>query len=439
MATTQIQSHTQLRGPRLALARAGWILLALLALGLFGRAIPVRYDYLAAGTGGAGRLAGPLQPEEMHALVELGLSLRFYILYDIVSEIAPMLLFLAIALVIFWRKPDDWIAMLVALTVILLWVIASPALLTLAKLRPAWQMPVAFVQVLGLCCLLLAFYLFPDGRFVPGITRWLALVWGGTRVLVFLFPDAYLPTPIADVQTLHQILILLWYMAWFGSGVVAQIYRFGVVSNPAQRQQTKWVVSGFAVMFVMLAIIGLPLLLAPSLRQPGQSRLIYDLTIAIPGAILALTIIPVCFGVAILRYRLFDIDLLINRTLVYGMLTGILALVYFAGVAGLQAVFHALTGGSSQLAVVGSTLIIAALFSPLRRRMQDVIDRHFYRRKYDAIQTLATFSTTVRDETDLDQLGTALLAVVEKTLQPAHVSLWLRSTEVESSNTERGP
>jgi hypothetical protein len=145
---------------------------------------------------------------------------------------------------------------------------------------------------------------------------------------------------------------------------------------------------------------------------------------------LSLLLIPLSIGVAILRYRLWDIDVLINRTLVYGSLTVTLALVYFAGVATTEAIFHAITSQERQpqvaVAVVVSTPVIAALFMPLRRRIQGFIDRRFYRRKYDARKTLEAFSAKLRDETDLDALSDDVISVVSETMQPAHVSLWLR-------------
>jgi hypothetical protein len=142
--------------------------------------------------------------------------------------------------------------------------------------------------------------------------------------------------------------------------------------------------------------------------------------------ILGFMVLPVATGIAILRYRLYDIDRIINRTLVYGPLTAMLALVYFGGVVGLQAVFRALTGQESTLAVVASTLAIAALFSPLRQRVQGFVDRRFYRRKYDATKTLEAFGSRLREETDLDVLSNDVVGVVSTTIQPAHVSLWLR-------------
>jgi hypothetical protein len=148
--------------------------------------------------------------------------------------------------------------------------------------------------------------------------------------------------------------------------------------------------------------------------------------------------IPVAVGIAVLRYRLYEIDLLINRALVYGTLSAMLALIYVGGVVGMQAIFRAITGQESTLAVVASTLAIAALFTPLRRRVQALVDRRFYRRKYDAAKTLTAFNNTLREETDLDSLDEQVLRVVRETMQPKHASLWLRSHKADAKEDVPG-
>jgi hypothetical protein len=210
--------------------------------------------------------------------------------------------------------------------------------------------------------------------------------------------------------------------------LIAPIYRYRRVSSPAERQQTKWVVFGLIVIVVVLVLFGLvPELLAPQLLEAGS---LSDLAIDF-GAFSALVVVPVAFGIAILRYRLWDIDLLIRRTLTYAVLTTGLAAAYFGSVIVLQTVFGLFSsGGQPALVTVLSTLAIAALFSPLRQRVQAFIDRRFYRRKYDAARTLAAFGATLRDDLDLDALTGRLLAVVEDTMQPAHVSLWLEPGQV---------
>jgi hypothetical protein len=173
-----------------------------------------------------------------------------------------------------------------------------------------------------------------------------------------------------------------------------------------------------------MGILGVPYSIEMSL--PAGSPLPWWTLVNSAGWWVALTIVPLSLSIGVLRYRLYDIDIIINRALVYGALTAMLVALYFGGIVVLQRVFVFLTGQQSTLAVVASTLLIAALFTPLRRRIQGFIDRRFYRRKYDARKTLEAFSAKLRDETDLEALNNDLVGVVRETMQPAHVSLWLR-------------
>ena len=186
-----------------------------------------------------------------------------------------------------------------------------------------------------------------------------------------------------------------------------------------ERQQLKWL----AYAAGGLAVVAVLIIISIAIDPPRWYEWVTNaINVAVtPG-------VPISIGIAILRYRLYDIDILINRTLVYGALTLMLALVYFGGVTATQALFRALTSQEQQpqLAIVVSTLLIAALFTPLRRRIQSFIDRRFYRRKYDAQKTLEAFSSKLRDETDLEALSGDLEGVVRETMQPAYVSLWLR-------------
>ena len=185
-------------------------------------------------------------------------------------------------------------------------------------------------------------------------------------------------------------------------------------SSGEERQQMKWLTYAAAAYFAtLLLVMALP-------ADSAWYRAVDSLsTLVLAG-------LPVAVGIAVLRYRLYEIDLIINRTLVYGTFTTTLVVLYFGGIVVLQRLFVTLTGQQSTLAVVASTLLIAALFTPLRRRIQGFIDRRFYRRKYDARKTLEAFSTKLKNETDLESLNNDLVGVVRETMQPAHVSLWVR-------------
>jgi hypothetical protein len=193
------------------------------------------------------------------------------------------------------------------------------------------------------------------------------------------------------------------------------------------REQIKWIAFAASVVVLVYLLTVVASFLVPSVTWFAPDSPLW-LNILEYAALVSLTAVPIAVGFAVLKYRLYDIDIIINRTLVYGSLTAILAGIYFGGVTATQTLFRILTGQEElpQLVVVVSTLVIAVLFNPLRRRIQSFIDRRFYRKKYDARKTLEAFSMKLRDETDLETLSDDLVGVVRETMQPAHVSLWLR-------------
>jgi hypothetical protein len=408
MSARTTQPATTLRGRLLLLARVAWVALTAVVIGLHLAGIP----YFYARQIGHLNLVR-LSPEQLRGFENLGLTPEFYAAYTVTLPVGTMLVFTAIATVIFWRKSDDRMALFAAFTLAVFGgaALTSDVPQALAAAHPSLLFPVRLLDYLGQVAFGVFFYVFPNGRFVPRWTRWLAIA-----VALLFVPDIFFPA-----EEIWPI-VRLPFLGFLGSLVVAQVYRYRRVSGPAERQQTKWVVFGVAVALVGFAalITLVNLVLSPRslgpLAEMAISTCVYGL----------IALIPLSIGVAILRSGLYEIDVIINRTLVYGALTATLVGVYFGGIVVLQRVFVALTGEQSTLAVVASTLAIAALFNPLRRRIQGFVDRRFYRRKYDARKTLGAFSVKLRDETDLNALGDDLINVVRETMQPAHVSLWLR-------------
>jgi hypothetical protein len=353
----------------------------------------------------------------VRALRDVGLSLGSYALLNVVIDKVFELVWFTVGALIFWRRSDDRMALLVSAFLVSFGTatVDTTAADALVSSQPAWWLPVQGVQIMGEVCAVLFFLLFPGGRFVPRWTRWLAVAFIARNLSENLFSELYSRSPALESVSYLVFLGMVVSLAW------SQVYRYRRVSSPAQRQQTKWVVFG-----TTLAIAGSFVKLPLDLSLIGGDTP-FVLLVLKAGFALSFLLVPLSIGVAVLRSHLFDIDVLINRTLVYGLLTALLVLVYFGGIVALQRVFVALTGEKSTFAVVASTLAIAALFSPLRRGIQSFIDRRFYRRKYDARKTLEAFSAKLREETDLDALNGDLVGVVRDTMQPAHASLWLRS------------
>ena len=379
-------------------------------VGAFASSVPARYAELAN-----------TSENVSDALAELGLSASAYAFYNVALDTIFVSVFAAVATVIFWRRSGDPVALLVATMLVVWGPLNGLFVLTPGATEGMYGLAQAalgsMLTYVGYITWMLFFYLFPSGRFVPRWTRWLALIYG-----VFFF-GLWTFTPFGPESWPPPLFSAAILTVW-GSFLVAQIYRYARISDRTERQQTKWVVFGVAVAIVgtlaTIFTIGAAVDLPP--RDVGPRML--SLLLMDASALL----IPLSIGIAMLRSRLFDIDVVINRTLVYGSLTAMLLALYVGGIALAQIVFRALTGQEqqSQLAVVLSTLVIAALFNPLRRRTQTFIDRRFYRSKYDAARTLGAFSARLREETDLTTLSNDLVSVVNETMQPQHVSLWLR-------------
>jgi hypothetical protein len=289
------------------------------------------------------------------------------------------------------------------------------------------------VGLLGTYVLLL----FPDGR-LPS-RRWRPLAWlSGAVILLLSFGVMLAPGPLdnlggvrnpfgikgADWLTAGAYALLPLLPLCMLASALSLVLRYRH-SGGEERQQIKWIAFAASVVVVVYAIAMIASFVFPE-ESWTTAGSVWWLNLLTYTVLSSFTIVPIAVGIAVLKYRLYEIDIIINRALVYGSLTAMLVALYLGGVVLLQRLFVLLTGERSTLAVVASTLLIAALFTPLRRRIQRFIDRSFYRRKYDAAKTLERFSMKLRDETDLEALSDDLVGVVRETMQPAHVSLWLR-------------
>lgn len=265
--------------------------------------------------------------------------------------------------------------------------------------------------------MLLFLYLIPNGRFSP---RWAYIPLIATVLLLSL--------PISDLNSVPAPVLALWNISvlslvLFGAGT--QIYRYFRDSNEVERQQTRWII--FGIVIFVSAIISWVLIFGRALDIPaGGPRIIANLIGMVYSDYFALAFLPIAIAIAILRYRLWGIDVIIRKTLVYLLLSGMLVLVYFGMVVFLQGLLDTFTSQQSPIIIVISTLTIAALFNPLRRRVQTFIDRRFYRKKYDAQQVLARFGQTAQDEVALDTITAELANVAQETFQPEHISVWLK-------------
>jgi hypothetical protein len=397
----------------LPFARMAWLIVAAASIYVFVTSAPDHYLWLSA-------LSQPFvaDPEAVRAgLARFGLTASFYAGYQVGLSAIFTLVACVTAGVIVMRKAEERMALYVAFMLVI-WGATMP--LTVDALLPFFSPQAIMLKAFtltGWMLFFVFFYIFPDGRFVPGWTPWLMVLWFGREVTRFFFPDSPAnpfnwPRSIQAAEGIFSALTC----------ISAQIYRYRSVSDVVQRQQTKWVVFGMTVAAIGIIIYAVQTLFLPGRIQAGA---LFDL-VGAAGVGFAALLVPLTLTMAMLSFRLWDVDVLINRALVYSVLTGMLALVYAGCVGVLLLVFRNLTGARNGIALSASTLAIAMLFQPLRAWAQTFIDRRFYRSKYDAARTLAAFGAQLQHEVDLVRLTGDLVHIVEETMQPKNVSLWLR-------------
>jgi len=390
--------------------RSAWALAALASLGTFAGTLLLTRQF-----------ADNLPERVALGLAALGWSHNAWFWFT-VATIAPLFTSsFVVGAAIFWLRPHDRMALFTSIFLMTFGASNSfsPAreyLSVVASAPVAFVIPNFLTGMLSFGLLAVFFATFPDGQFAPRWMRWIALEGFLLSLAWNLFPAV-----VGDFSGPYANGVLVAVSVMFGGSLAGQVWRYRNYATPVQKQQTKWFVFGLAL------IVGF--MMAPSIVLYGlnaadpKASVQIDLFVGIAN--IAFVLLPFSIAIAILRYRLWDIDILIHKTLQYALLTALLVLVYFGSIVLLQSIFHSFTGGQSPAVIIISTLLIAALFAPLRRRIQDVIDRRFFRKKYDAQRVLAAFALTARDETDLDALTGELQRVVQETLQPEFVGVWL--------------
>ncbi|HEX6543663.1 MAG TPA: hypothetical protein VF040_18050 [Ktedonobacterales bacterium] len=388
-----------------------WIVFTVFCVGFCCASLIARYDLLLSPA-----------PDLRAEMASLGISTGFHAALQISLEAIVAASYFGTAALIAWRKPRDSAALMVALALVGFGAGLPGTIYSILSDVPIWTQPYSFLQILGWLLLLVFAFVFPNGRFVPRWTLPLVIPWTIWVVAFFLFAGA-----VAQTRAWAIALTFVIWALWFLVGAGAQYYRYISASTPVERQQTKWVVFGFlgmligifvAVLYHVASLVGL---------LSGSTAIALRL-----GAVILLSattlLVPISVGIALLRYRLFDVDVLINRTLVYGSVTVLLGLTYMVTVVLLEVLFGHISPQSargSDVAIALSTLFIATLFQPLRGKLQRGINHRFYRSSYDAARTIEAFAAKLPSLVDLAQLREGVLSTVEETMRPTFATLWL--------------
>lgn len=412
MGVAASSANQSLTSPGLRLARwAGLVFMIFCAL-VFCAGVYFYLDFFAA-LPKETTAWGWSQTETEAVLDRIGLTYDGWILLEFASAVLFGIGMCVFGFFIYFKKQADWFSLYIAVEFVLFGTLSGSFASAFGDAFPNLNpllgplIPISWVGIF------LIFYLFPDGRFIPRWTRWAVLL----LILVFAVdivngpgrPPIYLALPLV-------FLVIL--------GPISQIYRYRYASNALQRQQTKWVLAALGVVFVFL-LLALAWTIFPDIAAPNSPQA-PAFALLSSAAYLIVGLIPMSIGLAVLRYRLWDIDIIVRKTLVYASLTALLALVYFGAVVLLQELFGRVSGNpNSPLAIVISTLLIAALVNPLRRRIQTGIDQRFFRKGYNQEKTLDLFASQARNEVDVERLAELLLLSTREALEPEFVHLWI--------------
>jgi signal transduction histidine kinase len=386
------------------LADVAWIVAALLSLAIIVAGIPVRIASLEVVPSEAARIAQQLRPWEATLFQQSSLGVHFYAVYTTTLEATSALAWLIVAAVLFWRRSASRMALFVALVLVLFSMAMNGFPDALAQENPAWSVVLRSMNALGMLFLTLFFYVFPDGRFAPRWTRWLALIAVPAYALLYL-----LPAPSLDPKTSWLGALVLVLLN--GIGVGAQVYRYRHLSGPVERLQVKWVVAGMAALVLgLVAVILISLVAATSLRADPHIY-VASYIIGYTGFSVFKLAIPLALAVAVLRYRLWNIDIIINRTLVYGALTASVIGLYVLVVGELTALLQ--VRGSFLISLLAAGLV-AVLFQPLRERLQRGVNHLMYGERDEPYKVLSRLGQRLEATLAPD---TALLTIVQTTAQ----------------------
>jgi signal transduction histidine kinase len=397
-------------------ARVGWLAIAALTVGVISASVVTRIAALQAACPDPSCADVALSPATRAAFASLGISYASFIGYFIALDVVVALVFGLVAGLIHWRRPDDRMALLVSLALLTFGATTfTGAADALAIVHPSWRIPVALVNFIGSATFILTLYLLPDGRFVPRWTRWVALIWIAQQA-----PHYFLPKSALDLDSWPVALGVAIWIAFIGSAIYAQVYRYRHVSSRAEREQARWI--GFGLSVALLGFLGGRIALVVLWSRVETST---ALLLTMIGATLVdafIVVIPLTLAMAILRYRLFDIDTLINRTLVYGALSACVVGLYALIVGGASALFQSRANLLISLLATG---VVAVLFQPLRERVQRWVNRLLYGEREEPYAVLSTLGRRLEGALSPDETLPAIVETVAQALKLPYAAIFL--------------